>query len=186
MTAEFLFEKIYVHFTEETYGRLEAISRHAIYRHYVKTLCIIPKAIRRFLLQKDEFEAWFRSERELIEHGYICWTRDFDNYAAQILSIHPTKLTPAVIDFRYGRYWSLYTKQDHLVPKVEGILQGAISRFTRLSRTECVQKWHQWNRNCDFHMSYRNSEQACKAMLSVRQCFFHEKNTYRSIYTVPM
>ena len=56
MTAEFLFKKIFVHFTEESYSRLEAISRHPIYRHYVKRLCVIPKAIRGSLLQKDEFE----------------------------------------------------------------------------------------------------------------------------------
>ena len=159
MTAEFLFEKIYVHFTEESYERLEAISRHPVYRHYVKRLCIIPKAIRGSLLQRDEFEAWFRKRRELIENEYIYWTKAFDDYAGQVLSIpNSIKLTPAVIDFHYGRYWSLYTKQKNLVPKVEGILQGAIGCFTHLARVECVRKWHQWNRNCNFHADCRNNE----------------------------
>lgn len=154
MTAEFLFEKTYVHFTEESYDRLEAISQHPVYRHYVKRLCIIPKAIRGSLLQRDEFEAWFRSRRELIENEYVYWTRAFVSIPNSI------RLTPAMIDFHYGRYRSLYAKQESVVPKIEGILQGAIGRFTRLARVECVRKWHQWNRNCNYHKDCRNNEKA--------------------------
>lgn len=161
MTAEFLFEKIYVHFTEESYGQMEAISRHPTYRHYVRRLCIIPKAIRGSLLQKDDFEAWLRGERDLIENEFIMFSRVFDDYAPQILTIPSSiKLTQAVIDFNYGQYWSLYTKQDRLAPKVEAILQSAIGCFTRLTRVECVRKWHRWNRFCPFHVKCRNGEEA--------------------------
>ena len=159
VTAEFLFEKIYVHFTEESYDRLEAISQHPVYRHYVKRLCIIPKAIRGSLLQRDEFELWLQSKRE--PRAYIWWTRARDDYAGQVLSMPDSiELTPAVIDFHYGRYRSLYTKQENLVPKVEGILQGAIGCFTRLARVECVRKWHQWNLNCNYHRNCRNNDKA--------------------------
>ena len=97
----------------------------------------------------------------MIPNEYIFWTKAFDDYAGQVLSIpNSIELTPAVLTFHCDQYWSLYTKQQRLIPKVEGILQGAIGGFTHLTRVECVRKWHQWNRNCQYHLICRNTERA--------------------------
>lgn len=55
----------------------------SIYRHYVKELYIIPQAMRCAFHRRDEFEAWIRGKKRLIEHE-IEKTGDEDE-ASQVL-----------------------------------------------------------------------------------------------------
>ncbi len=147
-TAEFLFEETWVRFTEESYDRLEAISQHDTYRNYVRKLIIEPKTIRGSLLQRDEFEAWLRGSRRFIEDEYFWGVCNLGEPLRFLTLPDTVKLTPAVIDFHYGCYSSLYARQRNLLIETEGMLQGAIGRFTHLNRLECMPRWYQWNWAC--------------------------------------
>ena len=116
-------EETNVHFTDESYSRLEAIPLHPTYRDYVKKLYIIPKAIRGPLLQRDDFEKLLRSDKMMVENEIACKTHTNDLQRLVVLP-NSVKLTPSIINFRYGRYSSLHSPQESLLLTVEGHSAG--------------------------------------------------------------
>ncbi|KAF6231607.1 hypothetical protein HO173_010139 [Letharia columbiana] len=142
MTAEFVFEEVLLHFTEESHAKLEDISQHT-YRKHVRVLHIVPKAISGPLLQKKEFGQWLRGERTLIDNPLVLYVGQ--DYAGPLVMPDCAKISRKAIKFHYKEYSSLHAEQQKLFSTAEGILQAAVGRLPQLKRVESGLSWD-WTR----------------------------------------
>ena len=115
-TAEFVFEEVLLHFTEESHRKLEAISQHK-YGNYVQVLHIVPKAISGPLVPKTEFGQWLRGKRAvldsntLLDNTHILYPGD---YPESLVMPGCVRISRKTISFHYEEYSSLHAKQQKL------------------------------------------------------------------------
>ena len=142
MTAEYIFEEVLLHYTEESHAKLEAISQHD-YRRFVRVLHLVPKAISGPRLQKKEFGRWLRGKRTLIDNALVSYAGQ--DYAGPLSILDYVKISRKAINFHYKEYSSLHADQRKLFATAEGVLQAAIGRLPQLKRVESGLYWD-WSR----------------------------------------
>ena len=118
-----LFEQVQLYPTEDSYAKLIAIARHTVYRHYVRSLSIAPKATLGPFLDRDTIGRWFHH----VWPPFI-W-RDETRYFRTVKK--PTE-EDRVIDFHHAEYTVLYENENRLHDKAGHLLKTAISCFSHL------------------------------------------------------
>jgi len=146
MTAPYLYKEVILHFSEESFNNMAAVSDHPTYRHYVRGLHIVPKAISGPKLDRAEFEEWLHGKRTLTSNDDVYYLQEGQSGSSAFLQLpHGFHLTPAKVDFHFDEYSLQYRKQLELLATAENRMVSAVSRFPRLRRVEPGSYWY-WNR----------------------------------------
>ncbi|MCJ1460085.1 hypothetical protein MMC28_010464 [Mycoblastus sanguinarius] len=151
VAAEHLYKEVLLHFTEESYAKMEAISHHPTYKLFVRGLHIVPKSISGPRLDREKFEQWLRGERLLVD-GEDVYCHSQATFGPRCFHLDIPKsidLTPEVIDSHFIQYSSLYCKQEELLHKAESMLQTAVGHFSHLNRVESGLDWYYNRRKQD-------------------------------------
>ena len=125
MVSPLLFEKVTVYYSAPSHAKMMAIAYHKIYRTYVRSLGIAPKAISGPYMDRNRYQKWLSKDRRVvIGHG---------NSKPGVRILRPmTYLSTEEVEVHHERYTSLFKNQERLLGEAEELLNTAIGCFSCL------------------------------------------------------